>query len=171
MPIPLRCPCGRPFRIKGEMAGKKIRCPYCAAVLLVPAPEAERGAEDEALDFLLTEPSGEEGPERSAVRAEPPPAPPPDPVARAPLPPARSAPRKVLAYREEPGEERRAPRAAFEEGWFGNVNAGMFGGLLMMLIAVVWFVVGLAAGIIFFYPPILLVIGLVAFVKGMMGRD
>jgi hypothetical protein len=66
-------------------------------------------------------------------------------------------------------ESRRAPRVAFEEGWFGSTNAGVIGGLLMILIAVVWFVAGLAGGIIFFYPPILGVIGLIAIAKGLMG--
>jgi predicted lipid-binding transport protein (Tim44 family) len=63
----------------------------------------------------------------------------------------------------------RAPRVAFEEGWFGSLNAGVVGGALMMLIAVVWFVGGLFAGILFFYPPILFVIGIIAMVKGMFG--
>jgi hypothetical protein len=36
----------------------------------------------------------------------------------------------------------------------------------MMIIAVVWFVAGFAAGIIFYYPPILFLIGLFALVKG-----
>jgi hypothetical protein len=38
----------------------------------------------------------------------------------------------------------------------------------MMTIAVVWFVAGYAAGIIFFYPPILFLIGLFAFLKGIL---
>jgi hypothetical protein len=58
------------------------------------------------------------------------------------------------------------PRVSFERGWFGSMNAGIVGGLLMILIAVVWFVVGLAFGIIFFYPPILAVIGVIAIIKG-----
>ena len=48
--------------------------------------------------------------------------------------------------------------------------AGIIGGVLMMVIAVVWFFVGLAAGFIFFYPPILFVVGIVAFVKGLVSR-
>jgi hypothetical protein len=47
-------------------------------------------------------------------------------------------------------------------------NSGMAGGAAAMAIAVIWFVVGLAADRIFFYPPILFIIGLVAFFKGMM---
>lgn len=40
----------------------------------------------------------------------------------------------------------------------------------MMVGAVVWFVVGYAAGRIFIYPPILFVIGAVALVKGLMTK-
>ena len=57
-------------------------------------------------------------------------------------------------------------------GFFGpekkGIGMGMVGGIIMMVIAVVWFVGGLAADIIFFYPPILFVIGLFAFFKGLV---
>ena len=51
------------------------------------------------------------------------------------------------------------------------INGGMMGGLAAMAIAAVWFIVGLALGVIFFYPPILFVIGLVGFIKGMVSRN
>ena len=41
----------------------------------------------------------------------------------------------------------------------------------MMLGAVVWFFVGMAAGYIYFYPPILFVMGLVSIVKGLGGEE
>jgi hypothetical protein len=62
-------------------------------------------------------------------------------------------------------------RVTFEPGWFGSINSGMIGGLLMMIIAAVWFGVGYAAGRIFFYPPILFVVGLVALGKGFFERE
>ena len=44
--------------------------------------------------------------------------------------------------------------------------------LVMMIIAVAWFVAGIVwADRIFFYPPILFVIGIVAIVKGLMGGE
>ena len=46
----------------------------------------------------------------------------------------------------------------------------ILGGVGMMVGAVVWFVVGYAAGRIFIYPPILFVIGAVALVKGLMTK-
>lgn len=47
-----------------------------------------------------------------------------------------------------------------------GMKKGVLGGLIMILIAVVWFFGGLAIDRIFFYPPVLLVIGIVAIVKG-----
>jgi len=58
------------------------------------------------------------------------------------------------------------------DGFFGaekrGIDKGVVGGLAMMGIAVVWFVGGLAFDIIFYYPPILFVIGLFAFFKGLI---
>jgi hypothetical protein len=51
----MQCPCDRAFRVKDELAGKKIRCPSCQQVLLVPAPEVEILDEDAAVNYLLTE--------------------------------------------------------------------------------------------------------------------
>jgi hypothetical protein len=48
------------------------------------------------------------------------------------------------------------------------LDMGMLGGLLMMGIAVVWFVVGLAFNYIFFYPPILFIIGLIGLIRGLI---
>lgn len=64
-----------------------------------------------------------------------------------------------------------APRKHLEEGWFGNTNGGILGGVLMMIIAIVWFVGGLFAGYIFYYPPILLIVGMVAVGKGLFSND
>ena len=59
----------------------------------------------------------------------------------------------------------------FERGWFGSVNSGAIGGILMMIIAAAWFFVGLSFGRIFFYPPILFVIGAIAVIKGVLGGN
>jgi hypothetical protein len=70
------------------------------------------------------------------------------------------------------GADQRNPYAhwGMMAGGFGSTNAGVLGGLLMMVIAVVWFVAGFAAGRIFFYPPILFIIGVVSTVKGMFSK-
>jgi hypothetical protein len=49
-----------------------------------------------------------------------------------------------------------------------GIEKGVAGGLLMMVIAAVWFFLGLEADRIFFYPPILFIVGLYAFVKGLL---
>lgn len=53
----------------------------------------------------------------------------------------------------------------------GILGGGVAGGILAMVIAIVWFGVGLKKDWIFFYPPILFVLGLIAFIKGLMGGD
>ncbi len=39
------------------------------------------------------------------------------------------------------------------------------------VIATVWFVVGLMNDLLFYYPPILFIVGLVAFIKGLIGEE
>jgi hypothetical protein len=72
----------------------------------------------------------------------------------------------------EPDPHRRKKRTKGEtdsgQSFEGKVfNSGAAGGLLAMGGATVWFVIGLMNDILFFYPPILFVIGLAAFLKGM----
>jgi hypothetical protein len=169
MTIELTCACGRACRIKDTFAGRKIRCPACSKVLEVPVPEGNRDIEQEALDLLLTDPPGGEKAVRTGIREE---APQPPPTQAAPQKSVMKAPSKApkRAKTSTQRSERR-PSVVFEEGWFGSLNSGVIGGLLTMLIAIVWFVAGLAADRIFFYPPILLVFGLIATIKGLFGGE
>ena len=56
------------------------------------------------------------------------------------------------------------------KGFFGperkGIDHGIVGGLTMMGIAAVWFMIGYDMGYVFFYPPFLFVIGIYAFIKG-----
>ena len=58
-----------------------------------------------------------------------------------------------------------------DDDFFGpekqGIQAGMAGGIAMMAIAAIWFGAGWMAGVIFYYPPILFLIGAFAFVKGL----
>ncbi len=197
MPIPLSCPCGRAFNIKDECAGHKIRCPQCKSVLAVPKKEDEpeefdleviEDDEPEMAELEVVEDEEEEVPEvlpaepqtrRSAIQATP--------AAKRParLSSSDDEDERIQTRRrrdedeDEPRpkrrrpklrrEEARGPSITFEQGWFGSTNAGVLGGLLMIVIAVVWFVLGLAGNRIFFYPPILFVIGVIAVIKGLAG--
>jgi len=50
-------------------------------------------------------------------------------------------------------------------------TAGIVGGILMIVGAVVWFVVGIVwLNRIFFYPPILAILGIVAIIKGIIDK-
>ena len=49
-----------------------------------------------------------------------------------------------------------------------GIENGMMGGIAMMVIAAVWFGLGYMAGVIFYYPPILFLIGVFAFLKGLL---
>ena len=164
MPIPVTCDCGRSMRVKDDVAGRKIRCPCCSAVLTVPKPEPD--AEEEALNVLLQESPDEPKTSRPRERDEPPPRtdsyqPPPRPAPPtfskpiASTPPAK--PKLVSRSNKEP------------RGLFNNVEWKPYiavPGLVTMLIAVVWLVLGLMADRIFFYPIILFFIGGGAFFKG-----
>ena len=96
--------------------------------------------------------------------------------------PPYGRPRRDDPYDRDDGPRRRRPyydrddisaasvkRPPIRRG--GPTNAGAIAGILMMVGAVVWFVVGLSLDIIFFYPPILFIIGLIAFIKGLASRQ
>lgn len=179
MPIALSCACGRALNIKDEFAGRKIRCPDCKSILAVPAEPKD--PEDFALEVLRADEPEEDAPpprgeRRSAIQTEPPEGLPARPqgtdeeegfstVRR------RTQEDRPIERRPKPRRDvsRRAPRVAFEQGWFGSINGGVAGGMLMLLIAVVWLIVGLAFGRLYFYPIILVVIGIIAIGKGLMG--
>lgn len=94
---------------------------------------------------------------------------------------SRAAPERQMRSRDEiqadlanqgyaPRERVAASDQVEEEGFFAperrGLKKGIVGGIVMMAIAVVWFGLGWAAGYIFFYPPVLFVIGLFGALKG-----
>lgn len=95
-----------------------------------------------------------------------------DPGPGRPLPGRRASSKKASSRerskrlrerrpRDEPVPERQSIESKV---WDGNV----LGGLAMMAVAVIWFVLGASAGRIFFYPPILFFIGLVGMIRGLL---
>lgn len=160
MPIAFDCACGRHFNVGDAYAGKRTKCPSCAAPLTVPTPEPPAADEDAAYRALLEGPDPEPSatPTRRDLNE-------PERPKPAPKIPALSGRRAVPS----------APRASeYEQPSSGggiHVSSGTLGGCGMMLGAVVWFGLGWAAGVIFWYPPVLFVFGLVAFVNGLLGRS
>ena len=73
---------------------------------------------------------------------------------------------------DRPRRRRRKPEPKKHSSMEGRVWSGsVMGGLLAMLIAVIWFVGGLFAGFLFYYPPILFIIGLVGMIRGLIADD
>jgi hypothetical protein len=172
------CPsCGRSLRMpSGVRQGQNIKCPCGQVFQYQPgggvAPQAARQAptptdDTSWLDDLPTGP-----PSGSA----------PQPVTQfrqTAMPAANSTakpmnPQLAAAQAELQGNETRQLESADDNGAFATessiLNGSTIGGVLAMVIAVVWFVGGLMAGIIFFYPPVLFIIGLVGFVRGLLGK-
>ncbi len=54
MPIKVACECGQQFAARDELAGKRVKCPKCGAVLTIPQPVADaKGAHKQHLSELL----------------------------------------------------------------------------------------------------------------------
>jgi hypothetical protein len=168
MPIAVSCTCGKAFRLKDELAGRKVRCSACNAVIAVPTPAVEGELDAEALNMLLTE----DVPRSSRPR---PPAIEQETAIQSDAP--RPAPRMPARLPDpEPREPkpRRAKRTRADEGGGYRriyVSPGVITGVLMMVVAVIWFFGALALNWIFFYPPIMFVLGFIAVVKGLLGHE
>jgi hypothetical protein len=168
MPIPVTCECGKAYKVKEELAGKKVRCAVCKGQIAIPRVEAEDDAEADALRMLLTEepvkPRKPDLPMIDSIQSEPP----------------RPQPKRASSLPDPPPEIRRPkparPKRARDDGERGGysriyVSPAVITGVLMMVGATVWFFGALAFGVIFIYPPIMFVLGLIAVVKGFLGHE
>lgn len=158
-PLEYDCPlCRGRFAVPAASAGSAVRCPHCqgAVALGVPTGPAQAGAPP--------------APARKAPSSGRPPLTRGCPQCGQRTPVERSRCDACGTFftvaaeaheREAQGDPWRgyAPeRAAF--------NLGVVGGLILIGIAAVWFFVGWQMGYIFFYPPILALLGVVALIKG-----
>jgi hypothetical protein len=154
------------MRVKDEFAGRKVRCPACQAVVTVPVPAADAAdVDDAALGLLLREDEkAAPTPRRPAWEDRGPSRPPSEPAIPPKLPAPVPAP---------PPKKKKRTRSDDDESRFRGISISptIITGLLMMLGAAVWFFGALAVGIIFFYPPILFVLGLITFCKGLLGHE
>jgi hypothetical protein len=143
------CPqCGQQLTVPVSAMGKQGRCPNCKHVFLLSAAAAPP-----VVATSVDDPYEEAEPDYNL----------------APVPEPAGGPAGTFS----PMGQAQVPAAAAEKyghgfGWeHRGWDAGMMGGLAMMAIAAVWFFGGLAVGIIFYYPAILFIIGLVGFVRGL----
>jgi hypothetical protein len=135
------------------MAGKAVKCPACAHVWQVPRPVDAQ---------VVPEPQRNKQWFDDAMNDEYPIAAGQTPFAASAIQPSLPAPRRLTQSTP------RRPQRGFFAPERKGIAKGALGGIVMMVIAVVWFVAGFAVGYIFFYPPILFLIGLYAFLKGIM---
>jgi hypothetical protein len=176
--IQVACPkCGKTLLVPASVAGKQGRCPACQTVFPISAPPAI----DEDLEPLPDLAPLETGP--AAFPGNPFGGAPVSNVTLQPTQPQQyypnyqpTQPQHALAnqYMANAAASQRPDPYASKgsgdgDGW--GVNAGIGGGLLLMIGAVVWFFAALLLfDVIFFYPPIMFIIGLIAFFRGIAGK-
>lgn len=75
------------------------------------------------------------------------------------------------SYLENARQESSNSTYAKTGGWSNFFDAPVIGGLVVMFVAVGWFVARLAADVKFFYAPVMFVLGMITVVKGIMSND
>lgn len=172
-----QCACGKSLKVGVEHLGRRVKCPACGEVTRIPA---------DLVPVAASAPARQKAPQSAGA---PPPAVPPsandfefDPLFDETASPASGAsptspPAFASAGRHQPFKpparpvqqkvvRKSVPRSSRQS----TTDWGTAGvGVLMMAGAVAWFVIGFfAMNVIFFYPPILFVLGLIQFARGMM---
>src|SRR6478752_8772098 len=152
--VSLPCPqCGQDLTVRASAIGKHGRCPNCQHVFPLEA----------AIPATLVEP----------------PSPPNFPTAESeqdytlqPLPSAAQPSAEVPNPYSPSAAQTSGGKYQHGFGWeHRGWDSGMMGGLTMMAVAALLFFGGLAFGIIFYYPLILFVIGIVGFFRGMFSGN
>ena len=158
--ITFNCSCGKVLQVKDEHAGKRVRCPECQEISVAQAEPAFEVVDEDEAPLPIAKPTraksadeDEDDRPRKKRRDDD------DDDDR----PRRK--KKKLKSKKPPREEE-AKHFGFERG---IANSGVAGGIIAMIVAVAWFVIGFMNDRIFIYPPILFVVGVAAFIKGLMG--
>ena len=158
MTTPVTCPsCRQGFTVTDNTPGTEYDCPHCAKRMRL-AGGAPNAAPPPPPQGTLA-PAGKR---KFALERTCPACGVRYPTNEPRCPQCGAGYRKARIRRDNPDEDR-GFFAAEKKG----ISAGVVGGLVMIAIAVVWFFGGMAVGIIFFYPPILAVIGIFALIKGL----
>lgn len=168
MSIKVACDkCDWQATVKDDRAGKKGKCPTCGEPVLVPVPSAIPDDPDQAAYAALLE--GDDDPTPSSPVSYSAPVAPkpyslPNHETKRDVPAARTTKSPATKFDYRPKERVRERRGI-------TISGGVIVGLLMMGGAALWFFVGLAAGRIFFYPPILFIIGLINLIRSLFGHE
>lgn len=159
--------CGWKADVKDASAGKKGKCPTCGEPVVVPHATSEEVDVEAAAAAALLE--GDDGPA---------PLPPPSYVPSStratgyvphdgpggPKPVAKSPSAHASKFEYRPKEKVRERRGI-------TISGGVIVAALMMGGAALWFLVGMAAGRIYIYPPILFILGFINLVRSLLGKE
>ncbi|MCA8992961.1 MAG: hypothetical protein KDA69_11805 [Planctomycetaceae bacterium] len=151
--------CGAVLKVPEKYWGKKIKCPSCQSPMAIPAsPIPTAGPAQLGDDDFIDDDPDDDFLNMDADSFESGP----------PLPKKRKKKRTSRSSRSSDYSSGGSTYTSSGTGSGFGDSAGTIGtGILMMVGAVVWFVVGFFCGIIFFYPPILFILGLVQVFRGL----
>lgn len=191
MSIAVKCAsCQWSGNVSDDLAGKKGRCPKCKNVIPIPAVDSQpEFVDDDVVDDGFEVPPKKETQVKKKAKLEF-----VDDEEEEDRPSKKSRKKSFQSgveddddeydgssrsrsrrddrddYDDRPRKKKRKSSEASSED--GQSPAGLiFVGLLMIVGAIVWFVLGLMNDRIFFYPPILLVLGIISLFKGLMGNS
>jgi len=161
MPITIHCPCQNPYRVKDELAGKTIKCPYCQQPVSVPMSDAESSQRFASLNSrdpmsYSDVRQGDAYPQQSL-----------DPY------PYYASPQPAAQANSEMEQFNRIAQSQAGESLHRQRSSGVHGGkvllgLVMMGGAAFWFFSSarLPRGAVFLF-----IFGLISFVKGLSGSS
>jgi len=169
MPILIECDCGKSYRVKDDLAGRKIRCPGCGDPVSVPQTREDDIVDaevdpDSPQESVSERPKSSKSSERSRDL---------DPPKRANL----RAPEEPPSVQKKPKKRRRSVVRGDDddEGFWANfplvVHPMILGGVLMILFGLTWLLVGLANGRYYLYSPVPIILGVVGIIRGFTGWD
>ncbi|MBC7854391.1 MAG: hypothetical protein IAF94_13240 [Pirellulaceae bacterium] len=174
--IVVACRCGQRFRAPGQLAGQQVPCPVCQQPILVPPGAAVIDPTDPFGPLPASPtPSSDLWNALPQQQTWPPPQPqgglqqpwsPPQPYASpAWAPPSQEVrPNVALAHQYLANAHRQEVEKSQDMDVWGNGQ--IYSGILTITIAVIWFFGGLLVGIIFFFPPIMFIGGMIALING-----
>lgn len=140
-------PTTTPKIVKTKTKRITIECPRCEHTVRVPAPPAGRSPRCPGCKETIRTPAKRESRRARAPSAKP--------SSRRTAP---ASDRATVATDED---------ASLEARLF---SSGLLGGVLAMVAALVWFAVGWSAGKIYFYPPVLFMVGVCAVIKALLDQ-
>jgi hypothetical protein len=176
MPIQFTCKCGQTLEMEEIYAGQEVECSICNALVVVPSKNRAKPISKRPADSQQTpkeEPN--ESPKGSFKVADDDEKPRRRREREYDEDDEKPRRRREREYDEDDERPRKRKQADNGGGFFSTeksiLNAGVLGGLLAMIGAVAWFVLGFMLGWVFYYPPILFILGLISFVKGLFGNN